>query len=732
MVDDNANVTESDETNNLASVPMTVLAPDFVPVSVDGVPGAVAPGETYALSWTVENRGTTGVPGVQLGNAWEDQLFLSTNVTYEASDPVIGQQSHIVPFSGASYTNPTIPVTIPAGTAPGSYFLLVRADVHDEVREGADAEGNNVYAQPVVVGRSPVANAGGPYTVAEGGSVQLVGNATDADGESVALAWDLDGNGTFETTGGSAEFSAASIDGPTDRSVTLQACDTRGLCGTAQATIAIENSDPSATLAAGPANEGTPVNVSFADPTDAAPGDRTSLRYAVACDGGSLDSITWESSEGSTAQATCTFDDGPSTAVVRGKVMDDDGGTVEYTIDVQIQNVAPEATFSAPSAVEEGESFRLSFTAPSDPSGADTAAAFTYAFDCGAGLGSFALDSEATCSTVDSGALIVSGIIRDKDGGERAYSATVTATNAAPEAVLAAPGTLNEGDSFEVSLIDVVDPSTIDTAAGFRFAFDCGDGAGYAAWNEASSITCPSTDNGVRTVRAKVHDKDDDASEYTAPVIVENVSPTAVFAADPATVLTGSTYALSLSGVVDASSVDTAAGFGYAFDCGEGFGPVGGQSTLTCEAGTSAGTVTVRGRIQDKDGGVSEYTATVTVNAAGQVLAATVQQPVNRDGTSIFSARRGVVPIKFMLTADGTTTCQLPPAAIVVTRMSGQIVGTVNESVYSSPADSGTAFRVSDCQYIYNLDARSLGAGIYRVDIKISGVTVGSGEFELK
>ena len=39
---------------------------------------------------------------------------------------------------------------------------------------------------------------------------------------------------------------------------------------------------------------------------------------------------------------------------------------------------------------------------------------------------------------------------------------------------------------------------------------------------------------------------------------------------------------------------------------------------------------------------------------------AAVVQPIKADGTSVFSANRGVVPVKFTLTSDGMPTCQLP------------------------------------------------------------------------
>jgi len=134
------------------------------------------------------------------------------------------------------------------------------------------------------------------------------------------------------------------------------------------------------------------------------------------------------------------------------------------------------------------------------------------------------------------------------------------------------------------------------------------------------------------------------------------------------------------------------------------------------------------------DGAATSAPATVSIDVrpAAPPLAAKVQQPVNADGSSVFKANRGVVPVKFTLTSGGAATCQLPAATITVTRASGQGAGTVDESVFSSAADAGSSFRVSDCQYVYNLAASSLGVGSYRVGIVIGGAEVGSATFALK
>ena len=111
---------------------------------------------------------------------------------------------------------------------------------------------------------------------------------------------------------------------------------------------------------------------------------------------------------------------------------------------------------------------------------------------------------------------------------------------------------------------------------------------------------------------------------------------------------------------------------------------------------------------------------------------AQVQPPIDADESSVFNANRGVVPVKFTLTQNSNPTCALPPASIAVTRTAGGTIGSINESVYSMSADSGSNFRIDSCQYVYNLNSRALGAGTYRVHIEIDGQIVGSASFALK
>jgi hypothetical protein len=115
-----------------------------------------------------------------------------------------------------------------------------------------------------------------------------------------------------------------------------------------------------------------------------------------------------------------------------------------------------------------------------------------------------------------------------------------------------------------------------------------------------------------------------------------------------------------------------------------------------------------------------------------RTFAAQVQAPIAADGSSVFNARRGVVRVRFTLTADGAPTCDLYPATIALFRTSGLAQGRINEGVYAPVSETGSNFRIAGCQYQYNLAASSLGPGAYRVEITVGGVLVGTAAFALK
>jgi probable HAF family extracellular repeat protein len=159
--------------------------------------------------------------------------------------------------------------------------------------------------------------------------------------------------------------------------------------------------------------------------------------------------------------------------------------------------------------------------------------------------------------------------------------------------------------------------------------------------------------------------------------------------------------------------------------------PAGTGWKLSIATGiNNAGQIAAQGQLIDEYGNIH----------FGHVLLLTpiykafVRQPINADGSSVFSAKRGIVKVKFTLTQYDMPTCTLSPATIAITRAAGGTLVSVDESTYSTRADSGSNFRIDPtaCQYVYNLAASRLGIGTYRVDISINGIMIGHAVFALK
>jgi hypothetical protein len=112
-------------------------------------------------------------------------------------------------------------------------------------------------------------------------------------------------------------------------------------------------------------------------------------------------------------------------------------------------------------------------------------------------------------------------------------------------------------------------------------------------------------------------------------VTIANVPPTATLEA-PATVFAGNAFTISLTNATDAAPADRP-GLQFAFDCGDGYGAFGTATSRSCPT-EDTGTITVRGKVRDDDGGVSEYTATVSSIVTVESLSELVRRFVENEG----------------------------------------------------------------------------------------------------
>src|SRR4029453_6583203 len=91
-------------------------------------------------------------------------------------------------------------------------------------------------------------------------------------------------------------------------------------------------------------------------------------------------------------------------------------------------------------------------------------------------------------------------------------------------------------------------------------------------------------------------------------------------------------------------------------------------------------------------------------------------QPVNGDGTSVFKLGR-TIPVKFQLTGACSENTGLIANIYFYQLSSGE--GPVNDAVSRSPPDTGTVFRYSGDQYIFNLGTKGLTTGIWKLGVDL-------------
>ena len=113
----------------------------------------------------------------------------------------------------------------------------------------------------------------------------------------------------------------------------------------------------------------------------------------------------------------------------------------------------------------------------------------------------------------DNGTYTITLTLTDSSGTTVHDSALVTVANVAPTATLKSGGAVNEGSAGSVSFVNPFDPSSADTAAGFRYSFDFNNDGTFEVVNSTSpTATVPAAyladGPGTRTIHGRIADKD--------------------------------------------------------------------------------------------------------------------------------------------------------------------------------------------------------------------------------
>ena len=368
-------LTVTDDDGDTGTDTLTVTVNNVAPTVVAGLDQRVEPGDLLTINPTFTDPGSSDTHTATID--WDD----GTPVTI--IEPAVSPLStdHIFILTG-DFTV-TVTVTDDDGDA-GSDGLMV--------------------VVTVVPNEPPIANAGPDQTVSEGDTVFLAGtDSEDPDGDIIQFDWDFG-------DGGVGQGATVSHVYPENGAftVTLTVTDNEGATGNDTALVTVVNVAPIVKGGADQdADEGDTVGISatFTDPSAADTHIAT-----IDWDDGSLDTVIDPAFSPLSASHVYT-DDG--TFFVTVTITDNDGGFGSDTLEVDVDNVAPDVEAGDGQAAFVGDlvSFAGSF---SDP-GADDTHTFEWDFDDGAGV-TGTLTPTHTYTTDDK--FTVTLTVTDDDGEE--------------------------------------------------------------------------------------------------------------------------------------------------------------------------------------------------------------------------------------------------------------------------------------------------------------------------
>jgi hypothetical protein len=451
--------------------------------------------------------------------------------------------------------------------------ISFRVDDGQTNNHASNLQSRDIHVSPP--NHAPTANAGGPYTIAEGGSLSLdASGSSDPDGDLLTYVWDVNGDGTFGDAAGKtptlswAQLQALSPpvdDGPATVSIRVRVDDGHGhIVDSAPAKLTVNDTPPTIlTSGSNIVNEGSAYTLTLGPIND--PGRDTVTQWIVHWGDGISSAYTGGGNK------THVYADGPATYGVNVDLIDEDGTHLNAgnALTVGVQNVPPALTLSGNQVVDEGATLSIPALGRISDPGFGVSESFTFRVDWGDGTaadhGSASIDRpggpgvptlahfDGSHIFADNGTYTVAVTATDQHGGSDTQTFQVLVNNVKPVLTLAANQTVNEGAMLSLAKMGQISDPGFDNPANphggsketFTFSIRWGDGTpatnGSATIDRAGSRGLPTlahidgnhvfADDGSYTVVVTVSDDDGGSASGTFQVIVRNVNPTLIVAA---------------------------------------------------------------------------------------------------------------------------------------------------------------------------------------------------------
>ena len=300
VADSSNSQAETDETNNLVAIPVTVdaLAVDLVVSDISAPPEGVS-GQSVTLNWTVTNDGTDSI-----SKTWTDRIYLSNDANI-GSDIYVRQFTYNDTLDAGELVQRSETFTLPSNLT-GEYRFVVTTDIYNQVVE-LNNENNNSRIDDI-----PIDISGNPGVISfntsqvtvneETGQVQLTVTRTGGSFGSVTVDYatnDGDAIAPEDYTNTSNTITFANGDS-TAKTITIPIVDDSNYELTENFTVTLSNPSGGATLGSRPT---TTINILD---NDAQPGviEFSEAEFAVNENGQAVNNITLVRTGGSDGSVT--------------------------------------------------------------------------------------------------------------------------------------------------------------------------------------------------------------------------------------------------------------------------------------------------------------------------------------------------------------------------------------------------------------------------------------------